>query len=876
MRSFLNRLRALFSHGRVEREMSEEMRHHIDLESAELARTRGLPPGEARREALIAFGGVARYEEEHRDARGTRWLEDLGRDLRYAARSLGRSPAFTISAALVLALGIGSTTAIFSAVDTVLVSRLPYPRDEQLVRIFEAKSPTNRWNASVADVRGIEAQQHVFSDLGAVRGREAAFSAGGEPRQMIVEAATAGFFRALELTVARGRLPGPRDDAPGAPGVAVVSHELAERDLGGADAALGRAVTIDGLTYTVVGVLAPGVHDLAGVRSEVWSALPLETATRRGPFSLFIFARLKDGVTLDAARRDLSAVSDRLLAQWTGDFHDASARLTPYPLRQVILRDAPRTLGIFAVAVGFVLLIAIANVASLMLVRVTGRAREIALRAVLGASRSRIARLLVTESMGLAALGTALGLALAWSVLRALTTMGPDIPRLSAANIDLRAFAFAALVGLATGALIGIYPVLSLFRGALAPALRGGDREVGAGRGTHALRGLLVTAQFALALPLLAGAGLLLNSFLRLQRVDVGFDPSHVLYVSVSLPAAAYRDLAATSTFWTRAIARVRETPGIVDAGVNTDMPSDDAGNKDNFDWLDQPVPSGTSEPVSVEIVADAGFFAAARIPLLEGRLFSIADSASAPQAMIVSRSWAHRYSPDRPVLGRQLFQGGCRGNCPPATIIGVVGDVKYEGLAGTGEAMYDAASQNRVRVANLFVRTAGPPADAIERVRTAIRSIDPTLALNVAGAVSDRVTGSIASQRNWTTLLGGFAAAALALAAVGIFGMLSYLVTARRREIGVRIALGARRREILSMILNRGMRYALPGAFTGLVVALLAGRWLSTLLYDVGAADPLTLGATTVLLLSVALLACYLPARRAASVTPMQALRED
>ena len=876
MNRLAHRLRALFARGRIEHEMTEEMRLHLELESADLARSRGLAPDEARRQALVAFGGVERYREEHRDARGVRWLEDLGRDFRYAVRSLGRSPAFTLSAALVLALGIGSTTAIFSAVDAVLVAHLPYPHDEQLVRIFEQNSPTNRWNTSVADFRGIEAQQRVFSEFGAVRGREVAFSAGGEPRHVDIVAATAGFFRALGLTAARGRLIEPRDEHPGAPGVAVVTHDLALRELGGADAALGHPLTIDGTPYTVVGVLPPGIHDLAGVRSDVWPSLQLETPTRRGPFSLWIFARLKDGVTLDAARRDLADVSTRLLAVWTSDFHDASTKLTPYRLRQIILRDAPRTLGLFAAAVGLVLLIAVANVASLMLVRVTGRSRELTLRAVLGASRGRIARLLVTESLGLAALGAALGVVLAWVVLRALTDLGPHIPRLSAATIDLRAFAFAAAIGVATGALIGVYPVLSLFRGALAPALRSGEREVGAGRGTHALRGFLVTAQFALALPLLAGAGLLLNSFLRLQGVDVGFDPSHLLYVNVSLPSAAYKDAATINTFWVRALSRLRETPGIADAGVNTDMPSDNAGNTDNFDLLDRPVPAGTSEPVSIEVNADASFFTAARIPLLEGRLFSDADSGAAPSVLIVSRSWVRRFSPDRPALGRQLYQGGSRGSGSATTIVGVVGDVKYAGLAGGGEAMYNAATQSRMRDANLFVRTAGPPAEALERVRTVLRSIDPALALNVGGTMSERVYSSIASERNWATLLGGFAIAALALAAVGIFGMLSYLVTARKREIGVRLALGARRREVLAMILRRGMTFALPGAALGILVTLLTGRWLAAILYEVGAADLSTLTAVTLLLLAVAVLACYLPARRAASVTPMEAIRDD
>ena len=875
MPSLWRRLRALFARARIEREMREEMRQHVDLEAAELARTRGLAASEARRQALIAFGGVARFEEEHRDARGTRWLEDFARDLRYAARSLARSPAFTLSAAAVLALGIGSTTAIFSAVDAVVIARLPYPHDEQLVRIFEQNAPGHRWNISNADFLAVDAEQRSFSAVGSMRYGEVAISTGGDPRRAVVVRATSGFFRAIGVLAEHGRLLEPRDDVRGAPNVLVVTHEFAEHELGGAAAAVGKSVTVDGAAATVVGVLPPGYRDLAGARTDLWPSLQLETPTRRGPFQNAMVARLKEGVSLAAARGDLSAISRRLTERWSADFPDTLARLTPYTLRSVILRDAPRTLSIFSAAVLMVLLIAVANVASLMLVRVAGRSRELTLRAVLGASSGRIARLLITESVAVGALGAVLGIACAWVVLHALAWIGPVIPRLAEVTLDARAVGFAALVGIAAGAIIAVQPVAVLLRGAPASALRGGDREVGAGRGTHALRGALVSTQFALALPLLAGAGLLLNSFLRLERVDAGFDASPLLYVHLSLPRGAYADDAAINTFWTRAIARVRETPGIVDAGVSGEMPGEMSGDFDNFDLLDRPVPPGTSEPTTVAAPADAGFFTATRVPLLEGRLFTEGDSANAPPVIIVSRSWVRRFSRDRPALGRQLFQGGCR-TCPPTTIVGVVGDVRFQGLAGEGDAMYNPTAQSRMRDANLFARTSGDPAREVERVRGALRSLDPAIALDDAGPLEPRVRGTLAPQRHLATLLGGFAIAAVVLAAVGIFGMLSYLVESRRREIGVRVALGARRPEVIAMILRRGMAFAVPGAALGLAAALLSGRWLAGVLYDVGSADPATLIGVTLVLLLVALVACWLPARRAAGVAPMVALREE
>ena len=873
MRRALGRLRALINRARLEYELDEEMRLHIDLEAADLARTRGLAPDEARRQAMIAFGGVERYREAHRDARGARGLEDLARDTRYAIRALARAPGFTVPVMLVLALVIGATTAAFSAVDAVLISRLPYPDDVRLVRIVEQSSPENRWNTSTADYQAIVEQQRSFSAVGAVRRSEGTVTAGGEPRRERVAAASAGFFAALGVRPAAGRTIEASDESPGAPPVVVIGQDFATRLFPASP--LGRSLTIDGTAFTVVGVLPAGIRDLAGTRSELWTALQLTPPTRRGPFALSITARLKDGVTLDAARRDLAAVSERLLAQWSADFHDANAKLTPYPLRDWILGDASRALGIFGAAVLLVLLIAVANAASLMLARVSGRGREMTLRLVLGASRARIARLLMTESIGVALLGTAAGLALAWVVLHALVITGAGMPRLAEARLDPRAIAFAVGTGIAAGAIIGAYPILALFRGALAPALRSGDREVGAGRRTHALRGALVGAQFALVLPLLAGAGLLLNSFLRLQRVNVGFDPSRLVFVHVSLPRATYRDPAAMNVFWSRAVARLRSIPGITDAGVNNEMPGEESGDFDNFDLLDRPVPSGTSEPTAVAPQVTPGFFAAAGIPLLEGRLFTSGDSDAAPPVIIVSRSWVRRFSPDRPAVGRQLFQGGCR-SCPPTTIIGVVGDVKYQGLSGDGIAMYNAAAQSSLRDGNVFARTSGPPSAAVERARDALRSLDPSLALDDAGAVGDRVAATITPQRQWTTLLGGFAVAALLLAAVGIFGMLSYLVAARTREIGVRVALGARQREIVLMILRRGMSFAAIGALAGLALTMLSGRWLAGVLFGVGATDPITLASVTLALLAVALAACWLPARRAAALTPMDAIRDD
>ena len=524
---------------------------------------------------------------------------------------------------------------------------------------------------------------------------------------------------------------------------------------------------------------------------------------------------------------------------------------------------------------GLVLLIAITNVASLTLVRVTGRSREAVLRTVLGASATRVARLLVTESVVLSALGATAGALLSPVLLRVLVTVGPPIPRLRDASVDVRAVAFAAVLALITGVLVGLYPAITLFGRNFAGALRSGDREIGAGRSTQLLRGGLVTAQFALALPLLATAALLLNSFVRLQRVDAGFDPQRLAYVRVSLPVSRYRSPVEAAAFWRRTLSRVSEVPGVVAAGINESMPPDEPADINNFDLVDRPVPPGSAQPAAPYMSANSEFFTAAGVRLLEGRLFVATDSGDAPPVMVVSRSWVRHYSPDRPAVGRQLQGGGCT-QCPPFTVVGVVSDVKYLGLNGNGDAMYVPAAEAWSGTYYLFVRTVPGAGDVVDRVRVVLRSVDPGLALDEAGGLEKRIGGSVAPQRHWATLVGAFAMAALSLAAIGIFGMLSYLVTARRREIGVRVALGASRRGVIGMVVGRGMAYAIPGAVVGLLISFIVRRRLEGVLFDVSGADPATLLAATGIFLVVALVASLLPARRAANVSPMEAMRES
>ena len=870
----VRRIRALARGEKLNRDADAEMRLHLELEAEDLARSQGLTASEARRRAALAFGGVDHHMEAHRDARGVRWLEDLSQDVRYAARALRRSPAFTITGTLVLALGIGASTAIFSAVDAVLVSRLPYPDDGRLVRIYQQNSPTNRFGLSTVDYQAIVAQQRSFTSVGAMRSRQAAIAVGANVSRGNVATVNAGFFTTLGVRASRGRLINASDEAPDQ-FVAVVTHEFARREFGGdGSAALGKPVTIDGITHSVIGILDQGVRDLAGVRADVWPVLKLQTPQRRGPFGMNVIGRLNNGATVQSAARDLASISERIFPVWATSFQDRTARLTPYALRTALLGNAGQTLGLFGAAVALVLLIAIANVASLTLVRVTSRSREAVLRTVLGASSSRVARLLVAESLTLSALGAATGALLAPLFLKALVLIGPPIRRLGEAHVELRAVAFAAALAIVTGLLVGLFPAMSVGRRDFSSALRGGDRAIGAGKSTHVLRGALVTAQLALALPLLATTALLLNSFVRLQRVDVGFDPRDLVYVNVSLPLARYDSPEKAAAFWNRTLARIAEQPGVVASGLGEALPPDGASDINNFDLADRPVAPGEAQPTSPYGSVNASFFAALGLAVLEGRNFTEADTSNGAPVMIVSRSWVRHYSSDRPAVGRQLRSGGCSA-CTPLTIVGVVDAVKYQGLDGNGEAMYVPASQNMSPNYNVFVRLAPGQRDGIDRVRGVVRSIDPGLALDDAAPLEERVFASVSPQRHWVTLLGAFAAAALGLAAVGIFGMLSYLVASRRREIGVRVALGASRSGVVGLVVRRGMAYAVPGALIGLAISLLVRRRLEPVLFDVSSADPATLAVATALFLGVALVASVLPARRAAAVSPMEAMRE-
>jgi predicted permease len=867
------RMRALIGRTTLDRDLDEEVNFHIDREMEKHLR-RGVAPDEAARLARRSFGGVDRIKAESRRARGTSVLETTGHDIAYAIRALRRTPAFTVSTVLVLALGIGASTATYSAVHAVLIAHLPYPNDDQLVRIVQQDSPENRWTLSTVDFRAIEDQQQSFSAVGAMSLRTVAVSAGDAPPTATrVGLLTSGVLRALEVPVARGRPILPTDEAVDADPVMLVSHAFASRTFGGDSAALGSTITVDGAARTIVGVLPPTVTTLGTVRSDLWSVLQLRRPQRRGPFGLAGVARLRDGVSPEMAARDLAGISRRIFPIWQAGFQDSLATLTPVPLREWIIGTSGRTMEMVAAAVLLVLLTAMVNVANLVLVRATSRAREVALRSALGATRGRLIRLVVTESFVVSMLGAAAGLAVAWAMLRVFVTIGTNVARLSSASLDGGALAFAAGLAVFTGIAIGLYPVIALVGHDLAPTLHGGERAIGAGRRTNALRGILVAAEFAFALPLLAGAGVLARSVVQLQRVNPGYDPDRVAYVQIGLPAARYDSSEKVARYWREAIDAVSQIPGVDAVGYSTELPPFNVGNENNFYLADRPPGPRESQPTSPWLIASPGYFDAMGMHLLGGRVFAASDTID-PVA-IVSASWVRHYSPDLDAVGRRLVAGGCV-TCTPTTIIGVVSDVKYDGLNGSGDGVYVPAGTRWSRSGYLFAGTTLSSSTIVPYVRRALGALDGTVPLDQSGTMADRIDLAIAAPRNWTSLLGGFAAVALALAAVGIFGVLSYTVSARRREIGVRLALGAKHAEIVGMVVRRGMGYGLAGAAVGLLVAVLGRSAVASQLFEVSATDPLTLGGVTLLLLGVAWVACWMAARRTATIDPIEVMRAE
>ena len=864
----LVRVRAVVFRGAEDREMDDEVRFHIDRETQERVR-RGQAPEVARREAFVAFGGVERYKDEVREARGTRPLEELGSDIRYALRGLRRNPGFALTGILVLGIGIGATSTVYSVVHSVILADLPYPEPERLVRVVERNSPTNSWALSTADVVAIRERQRVFAEWGEMGLREVALSGVGTPERMRVTPASSGYFRTVGIPVARGRTIQASDEAIEAPEVVVITDAFARRVLGGADSAVGRTLMLDGVSHTVVGVLPPGQDELGGVRSEVWPALKLRPIVRRGPFWLRGLGRLKPGVTIDGAAADLARISAEILPLWT-DFRDSTAKLTPMSLREVVIGRSLKQVSLFAGAVGLVLMLAIVNVATLVLVRASAREQELAVRVMLGARRGRLARLLITENLILTLTAAAVGFLIAfWGVDLAVSQLA-SIPRIQNVALDWRVIMVGVGAAVVSGILVSVSPIAALRARTNLAAQATGARTDTSHR-TNRMRAAFVSAQFALAWPLLVASGLLLSSFLRLQQVDPGFNPQRLVSLGVNLPSIRYPNDTVVARFQAVAVERIAALPQVESVALTSDVPPDpNYGGYDNFNLVHRPVPAGQAEPTVPWYYVGTGYFGTLGIRLVDGRNFALSDvDSGAPPVVIVSESFARQFLPGESAVGRQLVQGGCY-DCPKTTIVGVVADVRNLGPSQPMVAAYGPLGPSPSMEFLVRMRSSSPA--AMSAVRDALRALDSELPL-VETVIAEKVAESTADPMRWAAVLTAFAASGLGLAALGVFGLMAYSVRQRRRELGVRLALGANPATVTRLVVSRGMRYAIVGSVIGLAITMLLVGRLRTMLFGVQPMDIATFLVVGLLLSASALLASWIPGRRAARIRPIEAI---
>ena len=807
----------------------------------------------------------------------------LGADVGQAVRGWVKAPVLALTIVLTVGLGLGASTAMFAVVRMVLLNALPYEGGDRLVRIYHAIG-TNRWPLSVVDFQAIESQQTHFEGVAAYASSERTLTSEDLVERVRVREVTAGWFDLLGMRAMQGRTFVPGDGDLGAPATAVVSWGFWQRYLAADAAVLGRTIRIDGQDFTVIGILPREVGPLEE-RFSVFPVLQFEPPTRKGPFMLTVVGRLRSRTESVAAAEELRAINRRTFPIWEAGWPDTKSTYGMMPLEEFVTGRVRTTLLVLMGAVALVLLVASTNAASLLTARAIQRRMELATRAALGASRALLIRLLVTESLLLAASGAALGLALAGTAIRAIRAAGPDLlPRASYIALDGTVLGFAALLTCLSLVVFGVIPALQLVgaRAGIAQMLRAGGRSVTDAASAHNVRRTLVASQFAIAVPLLAGAALLLSSFLRLQRVDPGFDGDRVLTVRIARAGTA-ADSAGGEPFWDQLLERIAAQPGVVAVGLNTGRPPREADNINNFDPLDRPTPVGETEPLAVWLIASPGYFDALRIDLVAGRMFDNRDGPDlGTTSALVDRTLAESIYPGEDPIGRRLYEGGCKSaECTIVEIIGVVDNVRYLGLddSQSGAAVgtvYVPQSQWLASSTYLFVRTQGEPLRLMNSIRSTVRALDPTIPITDVAIADDLVDQALAAPRNIAGVVVAFALIALVLAMIGIYGVMSYFVHEHRKDIGIRLALGGRPLAVLGLVLGRGMKPVMFGIALGFAIAFGMTRFISGLLFGVSPQDPTTLGLVALAMLVTAAAACWLPARHAARLDPAQILRQE
>jgi len=808
-------------------------------------------------------------------------MQTLWQDLRYGARILLKNPGFTLMAVLTLALGIGANTAIFSVVNGVLLKPLPYREPERLIRVFERSRTQPKFPVARGNFRDYREQNTTLAGLALYTRRDVELSQDDKPERLAALGVTAGFFDLLGVRPLLGREFGREDEAPNNSSVVILSHALWQRRFNGDPGIVGRTVTLSGRPFTVVGVMPPGVQHVGGdYRSmphgetvDLWGPLEVPSQAERGAHFCNAVGRLKTGVSLEQATADLNAIAGRLARQFPNT--NQGWRIAIQPLHEEIAGRARTTLLALFGAVFFVLLVACVNVANLLLARATAREREIAVRAAVGGGRWRIVRQLLTESLLLAIVGGTAGILLAQWAIDALRALGPEqLPRLQAVNIDGRILLFTLGVTVVTGVLFGLAPALQAGQFNLNALLKEGGR--GGGGQKRRLRDALVVIEVALALTLLAGAGLLIRSFWKLQQTDPGFNAERVLTASLSLPGARYGDAPKVAAFQQRLLERLAALPGAQSAGLTSDLPWTGYDENAGFAIEGKTFPPNDGPSARYHFVS-SDYFRTIGVPLIAGRFFNADDRRDAQPVSLINRAMAERYWPGASAVGKRFTFSSQPKEGDWFTVVGVVGDVKdFPHSPAAAPAFYWAMMQQTPRQIILAVRSSADPLNLVEAVRGEVRALDKELPLADAQTLETIAATAVAGRRFTLWLVGLFALAAMALAAIGIYSVLSYLVAQRTHEIGLRMALGAQLGDVLKLVVRQGMTLVLTGLAAGITAAIALTRLIKGLLFEVSATDPLAFAMAAALLALVALLACYIPARRATKVDPMVALRYE
>ena len=875
LKDLLRRWRALTRKDELDEELDEELRFHLERDTEQNMKS-GMTPEDARYAALRSFGGVDQSKEECRSARGVGLIDNLVRDVSYSGRVLSKSYAFTIVVVLTLALGIGANTAIFSFANGILLRPLPYPQSDRLVVLDETsrKENGNVIGGAYPNFLDWRAQNTVFEGIATHFGTSRfAMSAGGSPSEIRGSRVTYGLFELLHVSPILGRTFTFEEDRPDDDAVVILGYDLWQRSFGGNPNVIGQKVLISSRPRTVVGVMPRGFR--FPEVSELWVPLAVtDKIYTRNDHGLETIARLKDGVTIAQAQAEMNNIAAHIEEQNPVTNEGLGVKVTS--LHENLSGSYREALLILLGVVGCVLLVACVNVANLMLARATARQREFALRAALGASRWRIMRQLLLESLLLAVAGGALGFVLSlWALHLLLKAIPGDLPVWMNFSLDLRVLGFTLAITLLTGLIFGAMPALQTSRVDLNDTLKEGGRGNSGAR--NRARSLLVVSEIAMSLVLLVGAGLMIQSFLRLRQVNIGLNPKNVLTATVLLPRAKYTGEDQRSAFFKQLIERVRSLPGVEVASATGTLPlgGSDWGRSLTVEGL--PVVSVGHAPSVQHTVVTPGYFRTMGITLLAGRDFNDADTMKSPNVTIIDERLARQYWPNQSPLGKRVRFGPPEDNEPWFTIVGVVSAVRHQRVQEeTRMSVYLPHQKIPIGGMSLVARTAVDPHEFIGAVRREVAQLDPDLPVSEVATMEEVVAESIWQPRLYALLFAVFASGALLLALIGIYGVMAFLVQTRTHEIGVRMALGATARDVFRLIVGRGMKLTAVGVVIGVGGAIALTRLMHSLLFNTSATDPFTFILIALLLSVAAFLACYIPARRAAKVDPLVALRYE